>query len=166
MTNFCRCYFLAKFNRMLSRSLLVGAISTVGLFAGLIPDISRSSNTLVFFAAAYAQQVSDQDIKNYAQAVLEAEPVRQAGLDKIKQLIGSEQVPPIACYQPESLNSLPEQARSIAQDSCTKYEGIVKKHFESFAQFNQITRNIQNDPSLKERVQAEMLRLQGNAGSQ
>ena len=162
MTNFCRPYFLANLNRMLSRSLLVGTISTLGLVAGLVPDLSRSSSTLVFSAVAYAQEFSDTEVTNYARAVLEAEPLRQTALNEIKQMIGSGEIPQIACYKKDSLNHLPESVRSIASNYCNQYESIVKKYFDSFEQFNQITRNVQSDPNLKKRIQDEMLRLQNN----
>jgi len=145
---------------MLLRSLLVSAISTIGLVAGLVPDLSRSSSNLVFSPTAYAQNVSDTEVSKYAKAVLEAEPVRETALSNIQQIIGSGQVPEIACYKKDTLEKLPEQARDVASKYCSNYESIVKKHFTSFEEFNQITKNVQNDPNLKKRVQDEMLRLQ------
>ncbi len=166
MTNFCPTYFLANLNRMLSRSLLVGTISSVSLVAGLVPDLSRSSITRVFSAVAYAQEFSNTEVTKYAKAVLEAEPLRQTALDDIKQTIGSGELPQIACYRKDTLATLPENARNIASNYCNQYESIVRKYFESFEEFNQITRNVQNDPNLKKRIQDEMLRLQNNPGSQ
>ena len=96
----------------------------------------------------------------YAQAVLEAEPVRERALGEIKQTIGSGELPQIACYRQETLANLPANAQNIAKDYCKTYEGIVKKYFNSFEEFNQITKNVQNDPNLKKRIQDEMLRLQ------
>lgn len=160
MTNFCRPYFLANLNRMLLRSLVVSTISTIGLFTGLIPDLSRGSSNLIFSTRVYAQQFSETDLTKYAQAVLEAEPVRERALGEIKQTIGSGELPQIACYRQESLANLPTNAQSIAKDYCKRYEGIVKKYFNSFEEFNQITKNVQNDPNLKKRIQNEMLRLQ------
>lgn len=156
----CRFYFLTNLNRMLSRSLLVGTISSVGLFTGLVPDLSRSSSNLVFSTTAYAQDVSDTEVSKYAKAVLEAEPVRESALSNIQQIIGSGQVPEIACYKKDTLEKLPEQARDVASKYCSNYESIVKRYFTSFEEFNQITKNVQNDPNLKKRVQDEMLRLQ------
>lgn len=162
MTKVCRPYFLAYLNRMLSRSLLIGTISTLGLVAGLVPDLSRSSSNLVFSTTAYAQDVSDAEVSKYAKAVLEAEPVRESALNNIQQIIGSGQVPEIACYKKDTMEKLPENARDVALKYCSNYEGIVKKYFNSFEEFNQITKNVQNDPNLKKRVQNEMLRLQAS----
>ena len=160
MTN-CRFYLQAHLNRMLWRSLVVSAISTVGLFTGLVPDLS-SSSILVFSTRAYAQEFSQTEVTNYAKAVLEAEPVRAAALGEIKQSISGGAVPQIVCYKPESLDNLPENARTIAKNYCKQYEDIVSKYFTSFEEFNSITKNVQNDPNLKKRIQDEMLRLQGN----
>ena len=162
MTDFCHFYFLANLKRVLWRSLVLSAISTVGLSIGLLTDLSSSSSNLLFSTVVYAQQFSETDLTKYARAVLEAEPVREAALGEIKQKIGSGDVPPIACYKPETLDNLPENARNVAKDYCNKYEGIVKKYFTSVEQFNSITKTVQNDPNLKKRIQDEMLRLQGN----
>lgn len=159
MIDFYPNYFLANLNRMLSRSLLVGALSSVSLFAGLVPNLSFSNNW-VFGTAAYAQDINSTQVTNYAKAVLEAEPLRQTALNNIKQAIGSGDVPQIVCDNQESFNSLPENARNVASNYCNEYGTIVRKYFGSFEQFNQITRNVQNDPNLKKRIQDEMIRLQ------
>jgi Domain of unknown function (DUF4168) len=161
MTKFCHLYLLANFNRMLSRSLLVGAISTFSLMAGIVPDLHNLSN-LNFITAAYAQDFSAAEVNNYARAVLEAEPVRQTALTELKQSMGSEDLPRIACDRQDTISNLPDNARSIAQGYCSQYESIVKKYFSSFEEFNQITKTVQNNPDLRQRIQDEMLRLQGS----
>lgn len=162
MLDFCYPYFLANFNRMLLRSLLVGAFSTVGLVAGLAPNLSLGS-ILIIGAAAYAQEFSNTDVVNYAKAVLEAEPLRQTALNDIKQTLPSGAVPQISCDEKETWSQLPENARNIASSYCNQYEGIVKKYFSSFNQFNQITKNVRNNPDFKKRIQDEMLRLQNSS---
>jgi hypothetical protein len=163
MTNFCPNYFLANLNQMLPRSLLVGALSCVGLVAGLVPDLSLNSSNWVFSTAVYAQDFSNTQVTNYAKAVLEAEPLRQTALNDMKQAIGSGDVPQIVCDKQETFNSLPENARNVASNYCNEYGTIVRKYFNSFEQFNQITRNVQNDPNLKKRIQDEMVRLQNGS---
>jgi hypothetical protein len=161
MTKLCHLYFLANFNRMLSRSLLVGAISAFSLIAGIVPDLHNFSN-LNFSTAGYAQNFSETELNNYARAVLEAEPVRQTALTDLKQSMGSNDVPRIACDREETISKLPDNARSIARGYCSQYESIVKKYFNSFEEFNQITKTVQNNPDLRQRIQDEMLRLQEN----
>ncbi|MDV2996683.1 MAG: hypothetical protein N4J56_006337 [Chroococcidiopsis sp. SAG 2025] len=160
MTKFCYLYLLTNFNRMLSRSLLIGAISALSVVAGL-PDLHNFSN-FNFSTAASAQDFSEAEVNNYARAVLEAEPVRQTALTDLKQSMGSEELPRIACDREDSISNLPDNARSIAKGYCSQYESIVKKYFSSFEEFNQITKTVQNNPDLRQRIQNEMLRLQGN----
>jgi len=161
MTKFRHLYFLTNFNRMLSRSLLVGAISTFSAIAGIVPELHNFSS-LNFSTAAYAQNFSAAEVNNYARAVLEAEPVRQTALTELKQSMGSEDLPRIACDRQDTISNLPDNARNIAQGYCSQYESIVKKYFSSFEEFNQITKTVQNNPDLRQRIQDEMLRLQGN----
>jgi Domain of unknown function (DUF4168) len=161
MTKFRHLYLLADFNRMLSRSLLVGAISVFSLIAGIVPDLHNFSS-LNFSTAGYAQDFSESDLNNYARAVLEAEPVRQTALTELKQSIGSNELPRIACDREDTISNLPDNARSIAQGYCSQYESIVKKYFSSFEEFNQITKTVQSNPNLRQRIQDEMLRLQGS----
>jgi len=160
MTKFCYLYLLANFNRMLSRSLLVGAISALGVIVGQ-PQLHNLSN-FNFITVAYAQEFSEAEVNNYARAVLEAEPVRQTALTDLKQSMGSEELPRIACDRADSISNLPDNARSIAKGYCSQYESIVKKYFSSFEEFNQITKTAQNNPNLRQRIQDEMLRLQGS----
>lgn len=163
MMNFCHPYFLLNFNRMLLRSLVVSAIATVGLLSGLTFNTSRSDNAVLFSAAAYAQDVNDTQVSNYAAAVLKAEPVRQQAYDEIKNIIGSSNIPPIVCNKPESLDSLPGNARSIAVDYCSQYKQIVESNGLTIGRFNEITVNMQNNSNLKSRIQAEMLRIQSSS---
>ncbi len=144
---------------MLSRALIVGALTTVGLLCGLAPDLSGRAGTLVFSSAAYAQIISDEEVKNYAQAGLEIEQVRQKAHDEIKNIIGTEP-PAIDCHNPASLNELTGNARNIATDYCKHSEEIVKSKNLTIARFNAITVNQQSDPSLKKRIDNEVMRLQ------
>lgn len=166
MINFCRPYFEPRLNRMFLQALVVGAFATVGLLSGIAPDLSGHSPTLVFSSAAYAQHVSDPEVKSYAQAVLKAEPVRQAALDKIKEMLGSENTDSIVCHNPESLDTLPDNAQNVAVDFCNEYKDIVESHGLTITRFNEITVNLQNNPNLEKRIQSELLRIQKAAGSE
>ena len=145
---------------MLSRSLLIGAIGALGVIAGK-PELLNFNN-FNLSTVAYAQEFSEAEVNNYARAVLEAEPVRQTALTDLKQSMGSEELPRIACDREDSISNLPDNARSIAKGYCSQYESIVKKYFSSFEEFNQITKTVQNNPNLRQRIQDEMLRLQGS----
>lgn len=167
MIDFCRLYFLANLNRMLLRSLLLSTLSTVSLSTGLAPTLSFSSSYLIFDTVAYAQEFSEADVKNYAATVLEAEETRKNSLNKIEEIMSRERpgqkVPEITCYEKEAWwSQVPESAQNVAENFCNEYARIVKKHFSSPTQFNQITKKVLEDKSLAERVQNEMRRLQNN----
>lgn len=149
---------------MLSRTLVVGALTTLGLLSGHAPDLSGSS-AFVFSSAAYAQPVSDPEVTNYARAVLVMEPVRQTSFNEIKKMIGSGDVRPIVCHKSESLDALPGNARNIAVTYCNRSKEIVESNGLSIARFNSITVNLQNDPDLKRRIHDELLRIQNASGS-
>ena len=162
MMNFCRPNFYPRLNRMLSQSLFLGTIAAVSLLSGLMLNPLSNPHPLVVGTTAYAQDVSDPQVTSYAQAVLRMEPVRQQAYDEIKTIIGSSNVPPIVCNKPESLDALPGNARSIATDYCDRSKEIVEKNGLTISRFNEITVNMQSDTNLKNRIQAELLRIQGS----
>lgn len=149
-----------------TRSLIVGTFATVGLLFGLVPDLSGRSNSFVFSSAAYAQNVSETEVTNYAQAVLSMEPARQTAFNQIKKMIGAADVPSIVCHKPESLNALPSKAQEIAVNYCNQSKDIVESNGLTITRFNTITVNMQNNPNLKTRIHNELLRLQNASASQ
>lgn len=148
-----------------TRLLIGGTFATVGLLFGLVPDLSERSNSFVFSSAAYAQNVSETEVTNYARAVLLMEPVRQTAFNQIKKMIGSEDVPSIVCHKPESLNALPSKAQEIAVNYCSRSKDIVESNGLTIARFNAITVNMQNNSNLKTRIHNELLRLQNASAS-
>ncbi len=146
---------------MCLRALVVGGVTILGLLYGLVPELSGHSITLIF-SMAYAQDVRDEEVTDYAQAVLDMEPVRQKAYNEIKQIIGKDP-PAIVCDKPESLSALTGDARKIARSYCEESEAIVQKDSLTIGRFNTITKEVQSDPSLKKRVQDELVRLQAPA---
>ncbi|MFP4009643.1 MAG: DUF4168 domain-containing protein [Spirulinaceae cyanobacterium] len=145
-------------NRFLVRSLLVGALATMGVAVGITPDLSQNS-PLSLQNAAYAQNVSQDEIRNYAQAVLAMEPLRQSAYNDIKRIIGSEPAN-IVCSQPSSFNNLPRNARNIAVNYCNRSREIVRRYFNDLSRFNTITEQVQSSEDLKRQVQNAMIELQ------
>lgn len=148
-------------NRLLSQSLVVGILTAIGLLCGLVPELSKNSPTLVFSASAYAQDVSGDEIKRYAQAVLAIEQIRQAAYREIKIIIGSD-VPEIVCNRPASIRALPGEARGLAQNYCKQSSAIVANYFPKGknSRFNEITGLMQTDSNLRTQIQNELVRLQ------
>ena len=161
MTSYC---FRSNLTRMVSQSLLIGSFTAIGLLSGLIPGLSQGSPTLVFSTAVYAQptNVSAQDIRSYAEAVLKIERLRYAAYQEIKNILNSKDVPEIACNNPATINSLRSQAREIAQNYCNQSSAIVASYFPKGknSRFNEITTLMQSNQSLRTRIQEELIRLQ------
>lgn len=151
---------LPHWQQVLLRSLLVGSVVTASL-SGIAAEPALAG--FKFGAAAYAQAVTDAEVTNYARAVLEIEQVRQPAFNEIKQIISPRQMPEIVCNRPDSFNSLPANARGIAQNFCQRSNDIAKKHLGTPDRFNIITINQQQNARLRRQIQRELLRLQGAA---
>lgn len=159
MTSYCS---RPSFNRIFSQLFVVGTLAAIGLVTGLTPEYSRESHSLVFSSAAYAQDVSAEEITRYAQAVLAMEPLRQQAYREIKLIIGSGNVPDIVCGRPASIRALPAGAQTVARNYCNQSSAIVANFFprEKTARFNEITNLMQRNQGLRTRIQRELVRLQ------
>lgn len=144
--------------RRISHSLMVGTIACVGLLTGIVPGLSGQSPTLVFGSAAQAQEISNEEIANYARAVLSIEPRRLEAVKEIKGMVGS--VPPVVCNETRNINRLRGDVRGVAVNYCGFAKKIIESNGLTVARFNAITLSQQADPALKQRIQAELLRLQ------
>jgi hypothetical protein len=145
---------------ILWRSAVISATSVASVLLGVVPALQVPAANAMFSQAAYAQTVSDQEVQNYARAVLAIEPIRQSAYNRIKQLVGSSNVPEIYCDQPSSISNLPENVRGIAVEYCNQAIPIAERYQLSITRFNEITRAHQNDPALSNRIQQAILQLQ------
>lgn len=159
MTNFCRPSLQTHLNRMLLQFLVGGAFTAIGL-SGFTIDLSGRNPVLTLTSVAYAQDVGDEEVKSYAQAVLKAEPVRQTALDEIKGMVDSKNTSSIVCHNPQSLETLPDNAQKIAVGFCNQYKDIVESYGLTITRFNEITVNLQNSPNLEKRIKDELIRIQ------
>lgn len=151
-------------SKWLSRSLLVALLSTMGWFNGLTPNISLKSASITFDNAVSAQEMSPEQLRNYARSLLTIEPLRQQYYERIKQelqqLTPGESVPPIICSDRDSVNNLPKEIRATAVEYCQQSISIVEENNLTIQQFNQITESLTTNPDLLNRITQELLRLQ------
>lgn len=160
-----------------ARPLILGALSTLGMFSGFAINLSKSSYNLSLIAPAAAQSVrppilnadvSNVEVTNYAKAMLEMEPLRQQAYNDVKQLVGAGDVPPIVCFQERSMRNLPTNARPVVELYCNRSKDIIEKYFGATQagsqRYNDITTAISGDdppnPGLQQRIQNELIRLQ------
>lgn len=161
MIRLVACGSKMKLNNLLSKSLLISFLAGVGVCAGGVPSFQGKQPFVALKEpVAVAQNFSDQEITSYARTVLKLEQVRLQAYDDIKQKIGSGNIPNIVCNQPETLNGLSGDVRTIAINYCNSSKQIVETNGLTSAKFNQITTSQQNNPALQKRIQDEISRLQ------
>jgi len=148
-----------RLNRTLRQSLLAGIITTAALASGWAPGLYAHSPIPVFDSAAQAQEISNQEITNYARAVLAIEPRRVGVYNEIKSRVGGS-MPRIVCNETREINTLPGNVRGIAVNYCQEAKKTIESNGLTVSRFNQITLQQQANPAVKQRIQAELLRLQ------
>lgn len=140
-----------SFSKAVYHLLILLGLSTGAIVSGIIPEIH--GQTITFNNHVVAQSVSDGDLKKYAQVAIEIETLRVTTLTNIESILGKSKPSQLNCYQEDTFNQLPSNARTIAESYCQQSEAIVKKHGLTNTQFNQIHQQVRNNPTLKQKVQ-------------
>lgn len=147
-------------NKILTRSLLTVALTTIGLVSGVVPSIHKNTVSLQFDTAVFAQEFSNQQIRSYAQVVLDMESARQTVIRNIERIIGRKPAE-IPCYNSRTLRELPRDAEELARKYCTDYQqAIERQQGLDVSSFNEITAQAQTDANLKRRIQNAMIEIQ------
>jgi hypothetical protein len=149
-------HYRSRLNKNLTFTLLVSVLTVTGIVSGVVPQLSLEKVQLSFSNVVLASNVSDGDLQKYAQAAKRIENLRISALSRIEQIVGKQKTAQLACHQPNTINALPADAQNIARDYCQKSENIVKQSGLSISKFNDITRAIQQDSSLQQKVQNMM----------
>lgn len=110
-------------------------------------------------AQEVAQEYDQQQLRRYAEALLEIEPLREKTYQEIQTLLNSE-VPNIACNREDSYQDLPREVRSLIITYCNQSRAVVEGQGLTVSQFNQITTQVRSNSELKKQIQQEMLQLQ------
>ncbi|BAQ66804.1 DUF4168 domain-containing protein [Geminocystis sp. NIES-3709] len=143
-----------NFLKIAYQGLIVFGFSTTAIVSGIIPEINIHTQTVTFSNHAMAENISDADLKKYAQAAMEIERIRKTTFENIESIVGKSKPSQLNCYQEDSLNQLPNNARTMALSYCQQSEEIVKKYGLTINQFNQITQQIKQNPTVKQKLQA------------
>lgn len=109
---------------------------------------------------ALYQAVSDGELRKYAMAIIEIEPLRLEALQAIKSKV-SGSLPSLMCHQPGNLDGLPADARRIFVKHCDRASNIAAKNGLSMDGFNRITAAVSADAGLRSKLQSLVNRLQG-----
>lgn len=106
-----------------------------------------------------AKSIPDEEIVNYAKAVMAIEQLRQTTAQEMRQISGDNSFANISCTQPKTINELTPQMQELAIDFCTKVRGISEENSLIIPRFNAITINARNNPDLKKRIDQELISL-------
>ncbi len=134
--------------------LILITLTTTAIALGGTPEINWQNKTVNINNQAVAQDPSDDDLRKYAQAAVEIENLRKTTFTNIENIVGKSKPNQLNCNRQESLNQLPDNARSIAVSYCKQSEAIVKKYGLSINQFNQITQQVRQNPEIKRKLQS------------
>lgn len=142
----------SKFHR-LSRLALVGTIaSMLGILGGIVPDFTASHPSSVFASAARADDFTESDLRNYAAALVQIEPIRRSTLSQVSRANNGGALPNLVCNQPNTMDSLNSEAKSLFINYCNQCESIAASKGLSIDRFNQITQAVRANSQLQERV--------------
>ncbi|GAB4350378.1 MAG: hypothetical protein Fur0042_18170 [Cyanophyceae cyanobacterium] len=144
----------------------VGAIARLNPMNPLGPSVALAQSAAPEAGAetvpgAASGAINGAAIAQYAEAVLLLEPSRQAAEAGARQAMGDRPLPTVLCSQPDSVRALPREARRLAAEYCNQSKGLVESVGLTVEAFNAITDAHGVDDALRQRIQAELLRLQG-----
>ena len=115
-----------------------------------------------FFQVALAEGISAPELKKYAKALIEIEPLRIAALETISKKAGGN-VPNLMCHQPDSMDSLPTDARKVFVGYCNQSKSIAQGYGLGMDRFNEITNMVLSNPRLQNRLQRQVACVQGGS---
>jgi len=98
--------------------------------------------------------LGDDRIQRYALIVLELEPIRQAHLEEARRLLGTINTNGNLCGE----RNLPAPVQAICNRYFEKSQRLVEQRGLTIQEFNLITTQAQQDPTLSKRIQDAMLR--------
>ncbi|NER78704.1 MAG: DUF4168 domain-containing protein [Leptolyngbya sp. SIO1D8] len=151
-------------HRLLIASLAASVLGVIGLPSSLIPE----QMPLVTMAAIAQTEITAEEIIQYARAVLEIDSYRTEAYTKIKDLLLTVDTDVseigVSCSNTQNISNVPRSVRREVQDIlvgyCNQAQDVVEANGLTSRRFNEITAEHQNDESLFQRIQQELIRLQ------
>jgi hypothetical protein len=120
---------------------------------GIAPGWSEQAVQVDWSTKAWAQSVSQ--IRGYAGAVLEIEPLRREAYRRVRRMMNGN-VPNDVCRQ----GQLPGDVNGICSDFFDRSANIIRKNNLSIREFNELTQRSQSDGKLMKKIQQELIRQQ------
>jgi hypothetical protein len=118
--------------------------------------------------AAYAQTFTNEEIKVYAESVLEMDDSRVQAYSEVSDVLTSAGYDvteyDLTCSNAQSLSDVPRavrrRVRTILVNYCNEARQIVEENGLTVQRFNALTQAHQEDPELTQRIQSEIVTLQ------
>lgn len=140
----------------LSRPLLLGIVaSCLGILGGIVPDLTQQPSSF-FSSSARADVFGDPELANYATVLSLIEPIRKAALAQVSQANSGGTLPNLVCNQPNTMEGLNSEAKSLFVKYCNQCESIAASKGLSIERFNHITQAVRSSPQLQTRVRSLM----------
>jgi hypothetical protein len=140
-----------KFSRLFQISCLLSLAATIAPHRSAQAAVGETLGAPAVSQIALFQ-VSDEDLRKYAAALVEIEPLRVEALTAIKGKVAGD-LPNLMCNQPDSMSSLPSDARKIFVRYCANANDIANRKGLSMTAFNRITSQVSGNPQLRKRLQ-------------
>lgn len=149
------------------RWVVVGLVSGwLGVVGFPTPQVARLP--LSTQAAIAQSDITNQEITQYATAVLQIDEYRNDAYTQIKDILLSVDMSineiNVSCSDPQNISSVPRsvrrEVRQILTDYCNQSQEAVEAAGLSARRFNEITEAHAEDPNVFERIQQELIRLQ------
>jgi hypothetical protein len=149
--------------RLLAMGVISGWLGVVGL-----PTTSSSGLPLTTLAAIAQNTISNEEITQYARAVLEIDQYRNDAYTEIKDLLLAVDMTVsdinFTCSGSQDLSRVPRSVRRTVRetlaDYCNQSQDAVEGNGLSPKRFNEITAAHEADQNVFERIQQELIRLQ------
>lgn len=153
--NFVSSWFRSANSLLIAMMMLTVTLFLVGCGSG-----ENTSTAPPVSPEELAKSIPDEEVINYAKAVIAIEQLRQTTAQEMRQISGDNSFENISCTQPKTINELTPQMQELAINFCTKVRGISEANSLIIPRFNAITVNARNNPDLKKRIDQELISLQ------
>lgn len=111
-------------------------------------------------AEELAKSIPDQEIKNYAKAVVAIEQLRKTTNQEMTKVSEGKTFDKFVCTQPETVASLSPKMQEVAISFCTKVRNISEANGLTIPRFNAITVNAKNNPELQKKINEQLILFQ------
>lgn len=150
--------------KLLATGLVSGWLGVIGL-----PAMPVTTPLPLTQQAAIAQSnISNEEITQYARAVLAIDQYRNTAYTEIKDILLTVQMDisdiNVSCTDTQDISEVPRSVRRDVREILTRYcnqsRSAVEDNELTSRRFNQITEAHSSDQTIFERIQQELIRLQ------